>query len=68
MAKKANTCCFCERKYISKWGATCEDTGKTMCIDCVVMIYNGILDELQGQGALGTNTYREADGIPHKEV
>jgi len=50
MAKKANTCCFCERKYISKWGATCEDTGKTMCIDCVILIYNGILDELKQQG------------------
>lgn len=63
LTKKTNTCCFCNRKYLSKWGATCEDTGKTLCIDCIVMLYNGILDQLK----LGTNTDREADGIPHKE-
>ena len=53
MSKKVQTCCFCNRasigSEIGKWGAWCEDTGNYLCIDCVVMIYNGILDEIKQQ-------------------
>jgi len=53
MAKKVQKCSFCNRQSIgsaiSKWGAWCEETGNYICLDCVVMIYNGILDQVKQQ-------------------
>ena len=54
MSKKVQTCCFCNRvsigSEIGKWGAWAEETGNYLCMDCVVMIYNGILNEISKKG------------------
>jgi hypothetical protein len=47
MSNKLLVCCFCKLAADPDYGAIHDETGKYLCVDCVVEIYSSTLDQIK---------------------